>query len=226
MDSKYVTNTELMSGIAWHLECIDLARQKIDNFRASADSFQMRMYYSLYVTNLMSAIDIVLEIHKGDFQTALEERLKTSHHSGANVLGYVRELRNGIVHRGLDPIKGGSVHNDIVYAIAQPVTNRSGAQIYSEPAKLLRDILLHTDISARPIIEYFLEPTFAEVLSISSEAIMEDTLKAVDETTHIPELSRKIVRSNISSEMLETIRTSQISKWRRLLQPPTGQRIT
>ncbi|MFL5281557.1 MAG: hypothetical protein ACJ8AW_11330 [Rhodopila sp.] len=68
-------NTEFLSGISWHLECMVLAAAAIDNFRPPADGFQMRMHYSLYLTNLMSTIDMMFEIYGSPFQTALEESL-------------------------------------------------------------------------------------------------------------------------------------------------------
>ncbi|MBS0960270.1 hypothetical protein [Acetobacter thailandicus] len=225
MDSNYVTNMERLNGIMWHLECIALARKEIEKFRPPADLFRIRVYYSLYVTNLMSVIDFILEIYKGDFQEALEKQLKTSHHSGEDVLGYVRELRNGIVHRGLDPTAGALVKSGIVYVVAKPVTNRSGAKIYSAPALFLRDILLHTDISARPVIERFLERTFEEIVSIPLEEIIEIYSKIIEKTAHMPEWAKKISHSNTPKETLEIAIRYQISKCRELLQPPMGQRI-
>ena len=88
---------DLLGSVSWHLKCMVLAAAAIDNFRPPADGFQMRMHYSLYVANLISAIDLVLETHHSPFQTALEHCLKTSRFSGAEVLGYVvvcEESRN------------------------------------------------------------------------------------------------------------------------------------
>lgn len=217
----------LLNGIAWHLECMDLARAAIDNFRPPADSFQMRMHYSLYVVNLMSAIDMVLETDGATFQTALENNLKTSKNSGNEVLGYIRELRNGIVHRGLDPTSGGLVVNGLVCAVAEPiVTNRTGVQSYSAPADLLRDILVHCDIATRPVIEQFLEPTFAALASEQPEETFSKLLDAIDAVPHMPEWAKVMARMHTSPEMLATVKAQQFAKLRRLLQVDTSRRIT
>ncbi len=69
----------------------------------------MRMYHSLYITDLLSVIDIIHERPVKGFKEHLEDTLKTPELSGVDVLGYLRELRNGIVHRGIDPTAGGEV---------------------------------------------------------------------------------------------------------------------
>lgn len=217
----------LVNGIAWHLECMDLTREAIDNFRPPADSFQMRMHYSLYVANLMSAIDMMLETDGAVFQMALKDNLKTSKNSGDEVLGYIRELRNGIVHRGLDPTSGGLVVNGLVCAVAEPiVTNRSGVQSYSAPAHLLRDILVHCDIATRPVIKKFLEPTLAALASEQPEETFRKSLDAIDAVPHMPELAKAMARTHTSPEMLATAKAQQFAKLRRLLQIDTGCRIT
>lgn len=217
----------LLNGIAWHLECIDLTRTAIDNFRPPADSFQMRMNYSLFVTNLMSAIDMVIETSGAEFQSALEENLKTSKNSGGEVLGYIRELRNGIVHRGLDPTSGNCVVNGLVCAVAEPsVTNRSGTREYSAPAPLLRDILFHCDVATRPVIGQFLEP-FLEALALEQpEETFRKLLDAIDVVPHMPEWAKAMARTHISPEMPVAAEAHQFTKLRRLLQVDTGSRIT
>lgn len=217
----------LLNGIAWHLECIDLTRTAIDNFRPPADSFQIRMNYSLFVTNLMSAIDMVIETSGAAFQNALEENLKTSQNSGGEVLGYIRELRNGVVHRGLDPTSGGLVVNGLVYVVAEPsVTNRSGNQRYFAPARFLSDILFHCDVATRPVIGQFLEPSLAALALEQPGESFRKSLDAIDEVPHMPEWAKAMARTHISPEMLVAAKAHQFAKLRRLLQVDTGSRIT
>lgn len=223
---RYVRNTELLSGISWHLECLVLVATEIDNFRPPADSFQMRMYYSLYLTNLMSAIDMVFEIHGTPFQTALEDSLKTSNFSGAEVLGYIRELRNGIVHRGLDPTSGGMVVDGVVCAMAPlTVQNRGATHSYAAPAHLLRDIFIHCEIGTKPIIERFLESSFEELASVQPEAMLNYALYAIEAVPHMPDWAKEMARKHMKPEMLVEGRTHQIEKLRGLLKPQAGQRI-
>ncbi len=219
-------SAEVLNGISWHLECMVLAAAAIESFRPPADGFQMRMHYSLYLTNLMSAIDMVLEIHRTPFQTALEDSLKTSRFSGAEVLGYIRELRNGIVHRGIDPTSGGEVVNGTVCAIAPPVVqNRGGARSYAAPALLLRDIFTHCEIATKPTIEHFLELSVKELASVEPEAMLTDALDAIGVVPHMPDWAKEMARKQIKPEMLVKVRIHQIEKLQRLLRPRAGQRI-
>lgn len=221
-----MTNIERLNGIAWHLECMVLAAAAIDNFRPPADGFQLRMYYSLYLTNLMSAVDMVKEIHGEPYDAALHTSLKTSKSSGDQVLGYVRELRNGVVHRGIDPTSRGVVVDGIVCAVAQPtVENRSGTISYVAPAPLLRDIFIHCEIGAKPVIERFLEPNFEQIASIKPETMLEDVRDAIESATHMPDWAKEMARKNIQPEMLVKAQTHHIEKLRGLLQPCVGQQI-
>lgn len=69
---KPKNDLELVNGLAWYLECMHLAATSINNFRPPADLFQMRMHYSLYVVNLMSAVDMMREQFAG-FSSELDK---------------------------------------------------------------------------------------------------------------------------------------------------------
>lgn len=217
---------EFPSGVSWHLECMVLAAAAIDNFRPPADGFQMRMHYSLYLNNLMSVIDMISETHGNPFQTALENSLKTSALSGAQVLGYMRELRNAIVHRGMDPITGGQVVDGVVCAVAPPtVWNRKGTCSYAAPASLLRDIFIHCEVCIKPVIEGFLEFNFKELASVNPEAMLNDTLDAIEVVQRMPDWAKAMARTHVSSEMLAKAQTHQVEKLRGLLKPRNGRWI-
>jgi hypothetical protein len=109
---------DFLNALTWHLDCMALSLGEIERCHPPADIFQMRMYYSLYVSNFMSAVDFVSEKCGVPFNATLEASLSTLSLSGADVIGYLRELRNGVIHRGLDPASGGRVIKGVVYAVA------------------------------------------------------------------------------------------------------------
>lgn len=217
---------EILAAISWHLECMVLAAAAIDNFRPPADGFQMRMHYSIYVTNLMSAIDMMLDIHGKAFQTALEHNLKTSKFSGADVLGYLRELRNEIVHRGLNPTSGSLGVGALVRAVAPHIVkSRNGDRSYHAPAPLLCDIFVHCEIGTKPIIEQFLETSLDELASANPKSMLDDALNKFIAIPHVPDWVKEMARKHLKPEMLVEAQTSKISKLRELLKPPAGTRI-
>jgi hypothetical protein len=216
---------EILNGITWHLECMVLAAAAIDSFRPPADGFQMRMHYSLYLTNLMSVIGIVKETHMMDFKEALTDSLKTSKLSGEEVLGYIRELRNSVIHRGINPTGRCVVVDGVVCAVAPPtVENRGGDRSYAAPHPLLRDIFMHCEIKAKPLIERFLEPDFEEIASVKPEDMLHDALQAVEAAEHMPDRAKVMAREYIQPNMLVKARTHQIAKLRGLLKSRFGER--
>jgi len=222
---------EILHGIAWHLECLALAAAAIGNFRPPADGFQMRMYYSLYLTNLMSAIDMVIDIHGRSFQMALEESLKTSSFSGPAILGYIRELRNGVVHRGMDPTNGGVVIDGVARAMAprivksRPTEKKPQGTSYTAPTDLLRDIFIHCEIAAKSVIADFLEPNFDEISAVQPQEMLNDALDTIDLVQHLPDWAKVMTKKHMKPERLVEVQAHQIKKLRELLKPHVGQRI-
>lgn len=222
-----MSNIEPFHGLIWHLECMALAAEAIENFRPPADGFQMRMHYSLYLTNLMSAIDMVGEACGEPFDAALMESLKTSRFSGAEIHGYLRELRHGVVHRGADPTSGGTVLNDVVWATSPPTVKtrerRKGVQVYAAPAPLLHNIFVHYEIRAKPVIEQFLQPNFEIIGSVTPEAMLADAFNALEAFPHMPDWAKEMARKHITPEMLGHAQVHQVQKMRGLLKPRPGQ---
>ncbi len=200
-----------------------LSAAAIDSFHSPADGFQMRMHYSLYLTNLMSAIDMVHDVHRTPFQTALEEGLRTSNVPGAEVLGYIRELRNGVVHRGIDPTSSGVVVDGTVCAIAPPVVQtRCGSRSYAASAWLLRDVFSHCEAGTKPVIEHFLESGFEELASVKPEEMLSDALITIQGTPHIPDWAKDMAPKLMETEMLVTAQAHHIEKIRGLLKRSAG----
>ena len=220
-----MTNDELVSAITWHLESAALSATEIIAFQPPADGFQMRMHYSLYVTNLLSAVDMVKEAQGELFESSIKESLHISNFSGEDVLGYLRELRNGIVHRGIDPTAGGEVVDGVVWAIAPPqVASRNGTFSYAAPTRRLADVFRHCDTAMKPVLERFLEPTLFAFTSVPPETLLLEARDALGAVTHMPDWARELARENLNGEILEAARRHQSEKLRRLLQASFGNR--
>ncbi|MHC8388257.1 hypothetical protein ACYZTM_09520 [Pseudomonas sp. MDT2-39-1] len=216
-------NDELVSAVTWHLESAALSATEINAFRPPADSFQMRMHYSLYVTNLLSAADMVKEAHGESFESAIKDSLHVANFSGEEVLGYLRELRNGIVHRGIDPTAGGEVVDGVVCAIAPPqVANRSGNITYAAPIRRLADVFRHCDTAMKPVLERFLEPMLFAFTSVSPETLLAEARDALGSVTHMPDWAAELARENLNVELLEAARRHQSEKLRGLLRTSFG----
>lgn len=219
-----MNSIDSLHGLVWHLECMSLSGREIENFHPPADSFQMRMHYSLYLTNLMSAIDMVAEWCGEPFNSELLDGLKTPSLSGSDILGYVRELRNGVVHRGVDPTNGGTQISGCVWAVSPPtVKDRKGVRSYSAPTPLLRDLFIHCEVRAKPIIKRFIQPNVERLNSISPDAMLADIFGTMEAFPHVPDWVTEMAREHITTEILEMARTHHWGKLDDLLRPSADQ---
>lgn len=203
-----------------------LAFKAIDSFRPPADSFDMRMSYSLYIVHFMSVIDLGAEKFANNFYSELENSLNTSTFSGCNILSYVRELRNGVVHRGTNPTAGGVVIDEHVLAVSPPtVKNRNGSRQFSAPSQLLREIFIHCEICTKPILERFLDLHLNAIEATTPETMMKSYLAALDDVQHMPDWAKDLARSHTTPEMLTMAGSHERERLRAMLKPPAGQRI-
>lgn len=202
---------------------MQLSASAIDDFRPPANAFQMRMHYSIYITNLLAAIDLVKDRCGPSVLEDLKEMLQYKDFSGRDVLGYIRELRNGVVHRGLDPTAGGLVVNGVAYAIApSTVKNKEGNRSYNSPTNLLRELFIHCETCAKPLIERYLKPYIESVSVECPEEILETTRALLDTNPHVPDFVKRLAGSTINYEMLIQARDHQIERLKILIGSPAG----
>ncbi len=119
----------------------------------------------------------------------LEESIKQSFGKADDYL-YARELRNAIVHRGLDPAAAAHADNNLLFILCPPnVQDRGGRKNYSCTFKYTVQLaeccnrLVNTAILEFVDSHGFLEPgkfTFTK----------EDTLEAVKTTTAMPDWAK------------------------------------
>ncbi len=191
--------------------------------RPPADVFKMRMHYSLYATNLLGAVDAIKDALDPGFETTIENALPHGGFSGEQVFGYLRELRNGVVHRGIDLTAGGEVIDELVCALAPAqVTNRDGKKVYFAPTRLLVDLFQHGDQKVKPVLEEALESVLS---ALSFPASKDDVAQAHDFlelVEHMPEWVKQGAKQSICAEMITAGRRLQCDKLRCLLNMPFG----
>ncbi|CUX45928.1 hypothetical protein AGR7C_Lc120052 [Agrobacterium deltaense Zutra 3/1] len=217
-------DVDFLGALTWHLDCMALSLEEVLGYRPPADGFHMRMHYSLYITNFMSTVDFVAEKYGSGFIASLEESLATTNFSGAHVLGYLRELRNGVVHRGLDPCSRASVVNGVVCAVApSEITNRSGRQNYSAPVDLLLELFLRCETSVKPVIQKYIEPSMLAVTSKDPNDALTSMVEIINADQFIPDWVKEISCKTLTVDMMVESSVHQTEKLRKLLVPRLGQ---
>ena len=216
------TFKESVGGLIWYCECKKLALDQIRAFVPPANSHNMRMYYSLSLTNLLALIDLSEEVFGGHISTDWENTLEgIGGHTGKNNAAYVRELRNAAIHRGLDITSSGTVLAGHVYAVAPVEIQDRWARKppYNTFAPLLINLFEICDQRVSSIIFSSAETelTASEEIDVERERII--YLEEVDRSIHMPEWVKKSAREMVNEIPFQILYANQIEKLRSLLRP-------
>lgn len=152
-DIEAYSRLMFIDGLIGYLEIRDWAFEKIRKISAPADPVDLRMHHYIYFANLFGAIDFVKD-HVTDKQSkaAFEEAL-TQAFPHPSDYPYARELRNSIVHRGLDPTAGGIVQGSLVLVGSPPlVFSVGGKKGYASRYPLLVDLAAACNKASNAVI--------------------------------------------------------------------------
>lgn len=125
---------DLLNALSLYLATKQTALRSALALRAPLTNEQaqdLRVHYSNYFVNLLSAIELISQgptPGEQSFSAALDAAYSfTEFPSGAENYGYIRELRNAIVHRGLDIASAVHFAADVPLLVApHTIANRSG----------------------------------------------------------------------------------------------------
>ena len=147
-----VLNMQFVDSLIGYLEVRHWAFEKLCSSPISSNLIDLKMHHYLYFTNLFSAIELVSD-HVGDASAriAFEEHFQKGFAAPGDYF-YARELRNAIVHRGLDPAAQGVQKGQKVFAVSPPVVfHRDGKKAYVCTFPLLVDLAAACNTEASPV---------------------------------------------------------------------------
>lgn len=165
MTAAAIRHSELRSALEWYFESKNLAIKNALGFRCSLSPEQqkeLRQYYSEYFVALVSATELLCE-SSYEFNTRFREQLNAalsfdSFSDGKGNYDYIRELRNSIVHRGLDICSTAHIYEDRLLVIAPPkVSDRNGRNSFFAPGNYLIEIIAKCEERVGPLIAKHLE---------------------------------------------------------------------
>ena len=136
---KIIQTSEILSAVKWYFELKNLLLKNALALRCPLsveDQKDFRQYYSQYFAGLLSATELLLEKeypNRAGFKKRLEEKLTFEKFpDGKKNYAYLRELRNSIIHRGLNISSAAHINGDLPLIISpSPVTNRGGPAGYN-----------------------------------------------------------------------------------------------
>ena len=205
------TNFELLMNVKWYFEIKNLSLKKILEIKAPLlfeQQNELRLYYSQYFVSLLSVIELLSDEKENHsfhqvFKTKLEQQfIFDSYTDGKANYDYLRELRNSVVHRGLDINSSADIKNDIILIISPTVYNRSRKEKYKPFEYYLIDVIKKCELYIPNIIfYYFQELDISKVKETEAELLQE----SLEELERVSDLSLPIWVKNKAKELMPSI---------------------
>lgn len=187
--------------LAWYAEAKNLALEEVVKFVPPADPKRMRLFHDLYLVNMLALVDLASEIFGDEVRTGWLEALEGVGGLGAeNNNSYLRELRNGAVHRSLDITAAGIVIEGVVCAVSpQEVWNRTGlAGPFKAFSPLLRNVFAICEDTIAAVIGPMVREANHESVIPSEEEFERTFHDAIDGAPHMPDWAKDMARLHVS----------------------------
>ena len=127
MTTLSIANRDMLHSLSWYMSARQTALRAALSFRMQLSVTKltdMRVHYSGYFLNLLAATELFREtttLPPNDFEVRLYSRLVfDGFPDGEANYSYIRELRNAVVHRGLDITSAAHIDGDFPMILAVP----------------------------------------------------------------------------------------------------------
>jgi len=206
MTNAAIRHSELRSALEWYFETKNLAIKNALGFRCPLSPEQqkeLRQYYSEYFVALVSATELLCE-PSYEFSTRFKEQLNMalsfdSFPDGKGNYDYIRELRNSIVHRGLDICSAAHVYEDHLLVVAPPkMSDRNGRKSFAAPGNYLIEIIAKCEEAVGPLIAKHLEEVGLLKPLLTQDQARDEASRYLAEAPAVPDWVKQNASSFIS----------------------------
>jgi hypothetical protein len=152
----------------------------------------MRVHYSGYFLNLLAATELFFEttaLQPNDFKAQLYSRLVfDGFQDGEANYSYIRELRNAVVHRGLDITSAAHIDGNFPMILAEPtVQNQRGTKTFLAFDKYLLHVIAKCESVVGSVMLDCLNSAGIFEATIDAEAAVAGYREAVEQSHAMPE---------------------------------------
>ncbi|WPN63675.1 hypothetical protein QMK47_01325 [Pseudomonas sp. P9_35] len=227
-----IRTSEMLSAVKWYFELKNLSLRNALALRCplSVNSQKdLRQYYSQYFSGLLSATELFLEKeypNNTSFKNLLYKKLSFENFpDGEKNYSYLRELRNSIIHRGLDISSEAHVNDGFPLIISpSPVTNRSGAASHNAFGYYLIEIIEKCEYVMRDVFLEHFDEFGLMARSLPQEAVIDLIEKFISNSTAMPDWVKKSALAHIKdinheevhqasmNSLIETLKTDVLSQ--------------
>jgi len=210
-----------IDGLLWYLQTRNWAFEKIKTCPTGSHLLDIKMYHYLYFSNLFGAVDIIRDNLKPTGKdAAFEDQVKRGFGNTTD-WQYARELRNSIVHRGIDPAAAGHANGNIILVLCPAtVQDQKGKKSYSCTFKYLVELAECCNRAVNPAIFEVLESH--GLLEPGQMTVgKETTLSAIKDAEVMPEWAKTMALKALGEmdfiKMAEQIASTRINELKGLL---------
>lgn len=186
---------DFFGGLLWYLEARNWAFEKIKVCPRGSHFFDIRMHHALYFVNLLSAVEHVCDHLRGDepAHRAFVDQIEDGFGNTQNYK-YVRELRNAIVHRGVDPTAAGHADDTTVYVLCPTaVQDRHGKESYTCTFRYMVELATHCNAVTNAVIADALD--HLDLFNPAQHMVSEESVYAtIDDSTAMPDWAKAMAR--------------------------------
>jgi len=221
-----ITERDFLNSLSLYLATRRTALRSALKFRAPLsvdDTEDLRVHYSNYFVSLMSASDLLKDndLMRGQaFEDALKSRFGAAGVSGETNYLYLRELRNSLVHRGLDIARAANFAGDFPLLVSpSPVTNWNGTKEYSTFGQYVLEVVQRCEAVVGPTINAHLGALGIFDKQPDIVAFAELDRQAIESSALMPARTKQAVLASLSAEHYSAVHSAQLAKLRELLKP-------
>ena len=219
---------DMLNSLSWYMSARKTALRAALSFRTQLsvnDQVDMRIHYSGYFINMLAATELFREataIQSNHFYENLCSRLTFDGFSdGKANYAYIRELRNAIVHRGLDITAAAHIVGDFPMILAPPnVSNQSRTKKYDTFGRYLLDVIMKCEAVIGPAMLETLDAIGVFEATPDIEATLAEYTETISQSDFMPEHIRSMALNvEIKPEWFLEMHQSSMEKLRTMLTP-------
>lgn len=184
----------------------------------------MRVHYSGYFLNLLAAIDLLQESTHlpNDFKARFKSLFAfNGFPDGESNYLYIRELRNAVVHRGLNIASSAHSCDDFPMILAEPkVQNQQKTKTFFAFDKYLLQIIAKCELAVIPLMFDCLYDAGIFESTACVEATVTEYLDGIESSEAMPEWAKAMARTvEFKPEWTIATHVSAMAKLREALEP-------
>jgi hypothetical protein len=228
MTTLSIANRDMLHSLSWYMSARQTALRAALSFRMPLsvnDQADMRVHYSGYFLNLLAATELFREtiaLQPNDFQAQLYSRLVfDGFHDGEANYSYIRELRNAVVHRGLDIASEADFDGNFPMILAKPkVQNQSGRKTFVAFDRYLLHVISKCESVIGSVMLDCLNAAGVFETKIDIEAAVAEYHNGFEQSYAMPDYVKTVARSTeLKPEWVIAAHSTTMTKLRVALAP-------